>query len=195
MSEASDAEVLDQDLAGDTPADEEPAGDAAEDTADPGPDEQVEQSPDAAGDAGADEEALPSVEELIAQRDGHLSDLQRVTAEFANYRRKASERQQETVAVAAAGIVEKMLPVLDACEAAVAQGADDVVPIRDALFGMLEKEGLVRLDASGGPFDPNCHEAVVHEPGEGEAVIAEVLRAGYRWNSRVLRPAMVKVRG
>ena len=195
MSEASDAEVLDQDLAGETPADEEPAGDAAEDTADPGPDEQVEQSPDAAGDAGADEEALPSVEELIAQRDGHLSDLQRVTAEFANYRRKASERQQETVAVAAAGIVEKMLPVLDACEAAVAQGADDVVPIRDALFGMLEKEGLVRLDASGGPFDPNCHEAVVHEPGEGEAVIAEVLRAGYQWNSRVLRPAMVKVRG
>ena len=195
MSEVPEAEVFDQDLAGDTPADEDLAGDAAEDTADPGPDEQVEQSPDAAGDSGADEEALPSVEELIAQRDGHLSDLQRVTAEFANYRRKATERQQETVAVAAAGIVEKMLPVLDACEAAVAQGADDVVPIRDALFAMLEKEGLVRLDASGGPFDPNCHEAVVHEPGEGEAVIAEVLRAGYQWNSRVLRPAMVKVRG
>lgn len=140
-------------------------------------------------------EQLPSVEELIAERDGHLSDLQRVTAEFANYRRKAAERQQETVAMAAAGIVEKMLPVLDACEAAVVQGADDVVPIRDALFGMLEKEGLVRLDASGEPFDPNCHEAVAHEPGEGEAVIAEVLRAGYRLNSRVLRPAMVKVRG
>ena len=195
MSEASDAEVLDQDLAGETPVGEEPADDASDETADPGPNEQVEQPPDDAGDGGADDEALPSVEELIAQRDGHLSDLQRVTAEFANYRRKASERQQETVAVAAAGIVEKMLPVLDACEAAVAQGADDVVPIRDALFGMLEKEGLVRLDASGGPFDPNCHEAVVHEPGEGEAVIAEVLRAGYQWNSRVLRPAMVKVRG
>ena len=195
MSEAPEAEVLDQDQADETPVGEELADNAADETADPVADDQVEQPSDDAGDVAADEGAPPSVEELIAQRDGHLSDLQRVTAEFANYRRKAAERQQETVAVAAAGIVEKMLPVLDACEAAVTQGADDVVPIRDALFGMLEKEGLIRLDASGGPFDPNCHEAVVHEPGEGEAVIAEVLRAGYQWNSRVLRPAMVKVRG
>lgn len=196
MSEVPEAEVLDQDQDDETPVGGASAGEAADATADPVADDQVEQSPDTAGDAGAEDEApLPSVEELIAQRDGHLSDLQRVTAEFSNYRRKAAERQQETVAVAAAGIVEKMLPVLDACEAAVTQGADDVVPIRDALFGTLEKEGLVRLDASGGPFDPNCHEAVVHEPGEGEAVIAEVLRAGYQWNSRVLRPAMVKVRG
>ena len=194
MSEGPAADPAADPLAGETTADDA-ADETADETADPAVDEQVEQTPDAAVEAGADEEAPPPVEELIAQRGGHLSDLQRVTAEFANYRRMATERQQETVAVAAAGIVEKMLPVLDACEAAVAQGADDVVPIRDALFGMLEKEGLVRLDASGTPFDPNCHEAVAHEPGEGEAVIAEVLRAGYQWNSRVLRPAMVKVRG
>ena len=177
-------------------ADKEPAqetSDAASAADDPGADEeQISEELDGVADQ---EESLPSIEELLAQRDGYLSDLQRVTAEFANYRRKAAERQKETVAVAAAGIVEKMLPVLDACEAAVAQGAEDVVPIRDALFGALEKEGLSRLDDPGAPFDPTCHEAVVHEPGEGEAVIAEVLRAGYRWNSRVLRPAMVKVRG
>ena len=160
-----------------------------------------EQSPD---EQSADEqlqdvdglqEPAPSMEELVAQRDGYLNDLQRVTAEFANFRRKSVERQQETVAMAAAEIVEKVLPVLDACDAAVAQGAEDVIPIRDALFGALEKEGLAKLDDPGAPFDPTCHEAVVHEPGEGEAVIAEVLRAGYEWNSRVLRPAMVKVRG
>ncbi len=148
-----------------------------------------------AQDVSDAEEPEISVEELLAQRDGYLNDLQRVTAEFANYRRKAAERQQETVAMAAADIVEKVLPVLDACDAAVAQGAEDVVPIRDALFAALEKEGLAKLDDPGAPFDPTCHEAVVHEPGEGEAVIAEVLRAGYEWNSRVLRPAMVKVRG
>ena len=169
-------------------ADEESADDPIETQAGPEAEEQL----DEVGDA---EEPPSSAEELIAERDGYLSDLQRVTAEFANYRRKAAERQTETVALAAAGIAEKMLPVLDACEAALAQGADDVVPIRDALFAVLEKEGLVRLDASGGPFDPNCHEAVAHEPGEGEAVVAEVLRAGYQWNSRVLRPAMVRVRG
>ena len=146
-------------------------------------------------DEDADSKGLPSVEELLAQRDGYLNDLQRVTAEIANYRRKAAERQQETVAMAAADIVEKVLPVLDACDAAVAQGAEDVVPIRDALYGALEKEGLAKLDDPGVPFDPTCHEAVVHEPGDGEAVVAEVLRSGYEWNSRVLRPAMVKVRG
>ena len=152
----------------------------------------ADERPQEVGDV---EEPETSVEELLAQRDGYLNDLQRVTAEFANYRRKAAERQQETVAMAAADIVEKVLPVLDACDAAVVQGAEDVVPIRDALFAALEKEGLAKLDDPGAPFDPTCHEAVVHEPGEGEAVIAEVLRAGYEWNSRVLRPAMVKVRG
>ncbi|WP_419847895.1 nucleotide exchange factor GrpE [Candidatus Poriferisocius sp.] len=168
-------------------ADEETAERQIDAEADPVVAEQIEASPNP--------EELPSVEELLAQRDGYLNDLQRVTAEFANYRRKAAERQQETVAMAAADIVEKVLPVLDACDAAVAQGATDVVPIRDALFGALEKEGLAKLDDPGASFDPTCHEAVAHEPGEGEAVIAEVLRAGYEWNSRVLRPAMVKVRG
>ena len=186
MSEGPVADLADQELAQETADAASPADDAGAD------EEQVSEELDGVADQ---EESLPSIEELLAQRDGYLSDLQRVSAEFANYRRKAAERQQETVAVAAAGIVEKMLPVLDACEAAVAQGAEDVVPIRDALFGALEKEGLSRLDDPGAPFDPTCHEAVVHEPGEGEAVIAEVLRAGYRWNSRVLRPALVKVRG
>ena len=176
MSEEPPADLADEDLDVEEVADEQTA------------DEQIQ-------DASNLQEPTPPVEELVAQRDGYLNDLQRVTAEFANYRRKAAERQQETVAMAAANIVEKVLPVLDACDAAVAQGAEDVVPIRDALFGALEKEGLAKLDDPGAPFDPTCHEAVVHEPGEGEAVIAEVLRAGYEWNSRVLRPAMVKVRG
>lgn len=179
MSDEAAADLADEELAV-----EEAAEDLVDAEAEPAVAQQIEEA-----------EELPSVEELLAQRDGYLNDLQRVTAEFANYRRKAAERQQETKAMAAADIVEKVLPVLDACDAAVAQGATDVVPIRDALFGALEKEGLAKLDDPGAPFDPTCHEAVAHEPGEGEAVIAEVLRAGYEWNSRVLRPAMVKVRG
>ena len=193
MSEEPAAELADEDL------DDNQAESQTQAAPDPGVDESSDDRAEAAeSDLDADtdpEEQRLSIDELLAQRDGYLSDLQRVTAEFANYRRKAAERQQETVSVAAAGIVEKMLPVLDACDAAVAQGAEDVVPIRDALFGALEKEGLAKLDDAGAPFDPNCHEAVLHEPGEGQAVIAEVLRAGYQWNSRVLRPAMVKVRG
>ncbi len=181
MSVEAAADLANDGLDGDEVADEQTVHEQSAD-----------ERPQKVGDV---EEPETSVEELLAQRDGYLNDLQRVTAEFANYRRKAAERQQETVAMAAADIVEKVLPVLDACDAAVAQGAEDVVPIRDALFAALEKEGLAKLDDPGAPFDPTCHEAVVHEPGEGEAVIAEVLRAGYEWNSRVLRPAMVKVRG
>ncbi len=179
MSDEAAADLADEDL-----SNEEAAEGLMDAEAEPPVAEQIEETGE-----------LPSFEELLSQRDGYLNDLQRVTAEFANYRRKAAERQQDTKAMAAADIVERVLPVLDACDAAVAQGATDVVPIRDALFGALEKEGLAKLDDPGAPFDPNCHEAVVHEPGEGEAVIAEVLRAGYEWNSRVLRPAMVKVRG
>lgn len=181
MSEEPLADLADEDQAVEEVADEQAGDEQA-------PGEQNQE-------AGDPQEPAPSMEELLAQRDGYLNDLQRVTAEFANYRRKAAERQQETVAMAAADIVEKVLPVLDACDAAVAQGAEDVVPIRDSLFAALEREGLAKLDDPGAPFDPTCHEAVAHEPGEGEAVIAEVLRAGYEWNSRVLRPAMVKVRG
>ncbi len=196
MSEEAAADLADDELANDDLANDDLANDDLD--SDEVADKQTvhEQSADERLQEVGDVEGLEtSVDELLAQRDGYLNDLQRVTAEFANYRRKAAERQQETVAMAAADIVEKVLPVLDACDAAVAQGAEDVVPIRDALFAALEKEGLAKLDDPGAPFDPTCHEAVVHEPGEGEAVIAEVLRAGYEWNSRVLRPAMVKVRG
>lgn len=191
MSEEASAAPADEELANEELADEEFADEefADEQPSDEGSgDEQVQ-------DVDGLQSPAPSVDELLAERDGYLSDLQRVTAEFANYRRKTAERQKETVAMAAADIVEKVLPVLDACDAAAAQGAEDVVPIRDALFAALEKEGLAKLDDPGAPFDPTCHEAVIHEPGEGEAVVVEVLRAGYEWNSRVLRPAMVKVRG
>ena len=59
----------------------------------------------------------------------------------------------------------------------------------------LEKQGLVKLAPEGEAFDPNHHEAVAHDPGDGESVVSEVLRPGYVWKGRVLRPAMVRVRG
>ena len=75
-------------------------------------------------------------------------------------------------------------------------GAADVEPIAKMLAELLEREGLNRLAPAGDPFDPNLHDAVMHEPGEGgEAVVVETLRTGYEWKGRVLRPAMVKVRG
>ena len=58
---------------------------------------------------------------------------------------------------------------------------------------MLEKAGVERIEPQGKPFDPNEHEAVLHEDGDGDPVVTDIMRTGYRLKGRVLRPAMVKV--
>jgi len=138
---------------------------------------------------------------LEGERDGYLVDLQRVTAEFANFRKQVEKRSAAVSARARGDLVEKILPVLDACDLAVEHGADDVTPIRTSLVQVLEPAGLEVLDPLGEPFDPTRHEAVLHEPADdpddvdvGQVVVG-VLRRGYVWDGRVLRPAMVRVRG
>ncbi len=88
--------------------------------------------------------------------------------------------------------------MLDAIDAARAQGSEHVEAVAGPLYGFLEKEGLERVDPHGDEFDPNVAEAVVHEPSDEERdkpLVTEVLRTGYLWNGRVIRPAMVKVAG
>lgn len=161
------------------------------------PGEGAEEAPVA--DEAIDVETLvATLEAVTAERDSHLADLQRVTAEFANFRRQATRRQTETIEHAASGLAEKLLPVLDACEAAVGHGATDVEPIHGTLVETLRKEGLDRVAAIGEAFDPELHEAVMHVEGDDSGngpVVVEVMRSGYVWNGRVLRPAMVKVEG
>ena len=133
--------------------------------------------------------------ELAAERDDTWTSLRRLQADFENYRKRVLKQQEETAERATEGLVADLLPVLDACDAAAQHGDDSAGPIAKALVEVLEKQGLVRLAPEGEAFDPNHHEAVAHEPGEGEAVVTEVLRPGYVWKGRVLRPAMVRVRG
>ena len=106
------------------------------------------------------------------------------------------------MAQAAARLAEALLPVLDACEAAVRQGVEGMEPVRSQLVGVLAGQGLEVIDGVDEPFDPTRHEAVMAagpdddssaEPA-GPAVV-EILRTGYAWKGRVLRPAMVKVAG
>jgi molecular chaperone GrpE len=71
-----------------------------------------------------------------------------------------------------------------------------VEQVWSSLIGALQKQGLEALDLAGQPFDPALADAVMHEEGDGsEPVVLEVLRTGYRWKGRVLRAAMVKVKG
>ena len=104
---------------------------------------------------------------LVAERDDYLDTLLRVQAEFENYKKRVARDEVEQRERAAAALAEKLLPVLDACDAAVGHGATDVEPIAKLLVDLLEREGLVRLAPAGEPFDPNLHEAVMHEPGDG----------------------------
>ncbi len=144
------------------------------------------------------EELVLTLETVTAERDQHLADLQRVTADFANFRKQTEKRNAEFAAQAGARVAEALLPVLDACDAAAQQGVEGVEPIAAQLHGILQQSGLEIIADEAEPFDPNRHEAAMTEPGDDDqdvAVVAQVLRTGYAWNGRVLRAAMVKVKG
>jgi molecular chaperone GrpE len=140
------------------------------------------------------ESLLGDLETVTSERDQFRDAYQRAAADFDNFRKQAQRRVDDEVARSSGGLVERLLPVLDACDGALAHGASEVEPIVTALLGALEKEGLVRVDPVGEVFDPTVAEAVVHEPGDGgDHIVSEVMRPGYTWQGRVLRPAMVKV--
>ena len=141
---------------------------------------------------------LTELELLAAERDQFKDIAQRLQAEFENYRKRVSSQQSDDIDRATAKLAESLLAVLDACEAAFAHGVEGVEPIWSQLMGVLAKHGLHAMDIAEQPFDPALAEAVLHEPGDTDAqtpVVSEVLRTGYQWKGKVLRPAMVKVRG
>jgi molecular chaperone GrpE len=147
---------------------------------------------------------LARLSQLQSERDEYLDTLRRVQAEFENYRKRVIKEQTALVDRATEGLVEQLLPVLDSFELALknfdAAGGQDTESVRKGvelvyaeLLGVLEKAGVSRVEAEGKPFDPNVHEAVMQEEGDGEPVVTDVLRTGYTLKGRVLRPAMVKV--
>jgi molecular chaperone GrpE len=143
--------------------------------------------------------APPDVEaQLARERDDYREALQRLQADFENYKKRVAKQSEEVRERAAELLVTQLLPVLDTADLALSHGAgEDIKQLSASLFAVLEKEGLEKIDNAGDPFDPTHHDAVAHDPsGEGGGPeVAEVMRAGYRWRGRVLRPAMVRVRG
>ena len=138
----------------------------------------------------------PDASDAATERDEYRDALLRVKADFENYKKRVAKDQTAMVERAAEKLVSDLLPVLDACEAALGHGAEDVEPIFKSLLDILEKGGLEPMVPEGQPFDPNLHEAVVHEPSDDDEItVLESLRRGYLWNGRVVRPAMVKVKG
>jgi len=137
--------------------------------------------------------------DAVAKERDEFKDLAlRLQADFENFRKRVASQLVDDVDRATGKVVESILPVLDACEAAAAHGVQGIESVWSALLGSLQKQGLEALDLADKPFDPSTAEAVVHEPGSEDStgpVGSEVLRTGYRWKGRVVRAAMVKVKG
>lgn len=140
---------------------------------------------------------VSDLERVTQERDDYLDGLLRLQAEFENYKKAVAKRESDARSRANDSLVSELLPVLDACAMAMANGSEDVARVQSALVDALTRQGLEVLDPAGATFDPEQHEAVMHEDGDGAdgLVVAEVLRTGYGWKGHVIRPAMVKTRG
>ncbi|HZQ04588.1 MAG TPA: nucleotide exchange factor GrpE [Gaiellaceae bacterium] len=151
-----------------------------------------------------DLEPVEEVDELTLvsrERDEYLDALQRLKAEFDNYRKRAARDQSDLVARASERLVKALLPVLDDLERALeaaseheeAKLEEGVRLVHRALADALAKEGLVEIETDGA-FDPHTQEALLTQPSEAdEGTVIQVLQKGYRLGDRVLRPARVVV--
>jgi molecular chaperone GrpE len=153
----------------------------------------------AAAAAAADDpvEALRQEKETLQDR------LLRTAAEFDNYRKRVERERRDLFDFAAADVLAELLPIIDNFELALeAPAPPEAEPFRRGvelihrqMLDLLRKRGVAPIEAVGADFDPNLHEAVVHEPSERhrDGEVIEEMRRGYRIGDRLLRPAMVKV--
>ena len=144
---------------------------------------------------------VDETEALRAENEELIDTLQRVKAEFDNYRKRVSRDQESLVARAHERLVKELLPVLDDLERALvaaeeheeAKLEEGVRLVHRELRSALAKEGLVEIETEG-VFDPHVHEALLTQPSEqDDGAILEVIQKGYRLGDRVLRPARVVI--
>nr|WP_236808403.1 nucleotide exchange factor GrpE [Amycolatopsis albispora] len=143
------------------------------------------------------DESVEPVSDLEKQLEERTADLQRLQAEYTNYRRRVDRDREQVVNAAKAGVVGDLLPLLDDLERAEQHGdlTGAFKAVADKLVASLQRAGLEPFGAEGEPFDPSVHEAVQHNTSsevDGPTVTL-VMRRGYRFGDRVLRAALVGV--
>ena len=156
-------------------------------------------------EATAPAAAEPAVEDAVAalakERDDYLDALQRLKAEFDNYRKRVARDQQELAARAHERLVKELVPVLDDLERALEAAAEHeegkleegVRLVHRSLADALAKEGLAEIGTDGA-FDPHTQEALLSQPSDAEeGSVIQVLQKGYSLGDRVLRPARVVI--
>jgi molecular chaperone GrpE len=144
-----------------------------------------------------------ALEEARAQSDENLRAWQRAAADLSNYRRRVEDERETVARFANALLISKLLSVLDDFDRALENvppdtddsWVDGVRLVERKLRNVLESEGVTPIEAAGLPFDPNLHEAVVHEEtaDHPDNQVIDELQRGYRLHDRVLRPALVRV--
>ncbi len=153
--------------------------------------------------AKSDEAEVDETEALRVENEDLIETLQRLQADFDNYRKRAARDQDALVARAGERVVKELLPVLDDLERALeaaerheeAKLEEGVKLVHRQLEQLLEREGLAPIETDG-KFDPHVHEALLTQPSAAEeGSVIEVLQKGYRLGDRVLRPARVVVAG
>lgn len=156
--------------------------------------------PGAAGQAPSGSAPAPGTEPVASEEGDKIAeltaDLQRVQADFANYRKRALRDQQVTGERAKATVITQLLGVLDDLERARSHGDLESGPLKavsEKLVGTLEGLGLSGFGAEGDEFDPSLHEAVQHEGDGSSPVVGTVMRRGYKVGDLVVRHAMVGV--
>ena len=152
------------------------------------------------GTAAVDE---PATESAPAEPESYKADLQRMAADFANYRKRNDAERAEFAKFAKADLITKLLDVLDGYDRALATVPADLRSqpwiegmwlVERKLRQVLEAEGLVAVESLGQPFDPHLHEAVAHtESAEPEGTVIQEFQKAYRLHDRVIRPALVAV--
>jgi molecular chaperone GrpE len=162
-------------------------------------DHTLNEQDDAETTAPADTDAA---EELRRERDTLQDRLLRTAADFDNYRKRVDRDRRDVADLAIADAVQDLLPIIDNLERALqAQGGDadslrkGVELIHKQALDLLRKRGVTPIDTLGADFDPNRHQAVVHEASDEhrEGEVMQELQRGYVLGERLLRPAMVKV--
>jgi len=151
-------------------------------------------------------EQLEELKSLAAKADDNWQRLLRTTADFDNYKKRAIREKQEAIKYANEGLLQKVLPVLDNFEMALAatlnSSAEGIKPLQEGvamihsqLKNVLAEAGLEEINATGQSFDPNFHEAVSQQESAevAEGQVLQQLRKGYKFRDRLLRPATVVV--
>lgn len=145
------------------------------------------------------------LEENKSKAEEYYAHMQRLKAEFDNFRKRTQKEKEETAKYASERMIISLLPVLDNFERAVESTrsnkdfeslAQGVSMILKQFFKVLEDEGLKMIDSIGREFDPNIHEALLREESEqGQNIVLEEFQRGYYLKDKVIRPSKVKVSG